>query len=167
MNSEWISDCVLSSKWRRVITIWCLSAAMMRLEGIYTIFNPNLCSLFCFLLRVSAFMGIMALLLSGCSGWEVDPSGSGSHRGSGLSSSVRENRDSSLEYYQSLHFIVGASSLFRAEQVARVSEKIYEKIMFDTNLFSFKPKENLRWSGLSNSFFVFDKWILLLSCCFL
>jgi len=83
-----------------------------------------------------------ALLLSGCSGWEVDPSGSGSSFGSGSGHSSQDKIDSSLQTYRSLHFIVSAPSILKAEQVALVSEKIYEKVMFDANLLSFKPKEN-------------------------
>lgn len=82
---------------------------------------------------VAAFMGMTMLFFAGCAGWEVDPGGTGLGG---------NDRDRSLQTYQSLHFTVMAPSMSRSEQVAQLSEKIYSKVMFDANLLSFKSKEN-------------------------
>lgn len=93
----------------------------------------------------AAFVGMAMLFFAGCAGWEVYPSGTAGN-GRGVVGNdhdvIGNGRDHSLQSYQTLHFIVMAPTLSKAEQTAQISEKTYEKIMFDANLLSFKPKEN-------------------------
>jgi hypothetical protein len=47
-----------------------------------------------------------------------------------------------MSVQDTLHFSVHARDLPAAASVGEISEQIYRKIMFDTNLLSFRPKEN-------------------------
>ena len=47
-----------------------------------------------------------------------------------------------LQTYESLHFIVRGKNYEKLKNIAKISEDLYEKIMMDTNLFSFRPKEH-------------------------
>lgn len=49
---------------------------------------------------------------------------------------------STFQSYESLHFIVRGRNNLPLSKIANGCEEIYTKIMFDTNLLSFKPKEN-------------------------
>ena len=49
-----------------------------------------------------------------------------------------------MQSYQSLHFIVQSKNYDRSGKTAESCEEVYKKIMFDTNLLSFKPRENYR-----------------------
>ncbi|OGR82647.1 MAG: hypothetical protein A2901_02935 [Elusimicrobia bacterium RIFCSPLOWO2_01_FULL_54_10] len=79
---------------------------------------------------------LLTLFLAGCSGWEVDPSISGSPV------EPRSVSGTGLQSYESLHFRAQAPTHVKARQVSEISEKIYSKIMFDANLLSFKPRDN-------------------------
>ena len=46
----------------------------------------------------------------------------------------------SMKYYESLHFKVSAYSYENAIEVSKISEEIYNRIMQDLNLLSFRPK---------------------------
>lgn len=68
-----------------------------------------------------------------------------------LLSHARENRQVGretaphkliLQSYESLHFILRGRDYQTISKIANLCETIYSKIMFDTNLFSFKPKQN-------------------------
>src|SRR5439155_22167847 len=49
---------------------------------------------------------------------------------------------SGFQTYESLHFTVKTKNYDHSRQVTEICEQIYNKIMFDTNLLSFKPREN-------------------------
>ncbi len=92
---------------------------------------------------------VLFMLCAACLFWEscgslefvpVEQSGSASSAGS-----------LNMQSYQSLHFIVYGNDLNRNMKVAEKAEEIYKKIMFDTNLLSFKPRENYKITIYENS----------------
>ena len=77
------------------------------------------------------------ILLPACAGLEVIPSGNASAEPS-APYAVPDN----LQSQPTLHFLVKGTNYNTITQVGNLCEEIYNKIMFDTNLFSFKPKQN-------------------------
>lgn len=81
----------------------------------------------------------MSLLLAGCGKLEViPPSPQKSGSGRNLPSSVREN----YQTYESLHFRLQGKNFLKLKELAKIAEEIYSKVMFDTNLLTFKPKQS-------------------------
>lgn len=80
---------------------------------------------------------LLSLFLAGCAGLETDPG----YR-PGLLAERSSGSKASLQSYESLHFIIRGRDYSRIIAVSELCERIYRKIMFDTNLLSFKPKEN-------------------------
>ncbi|OGR96994.1 MAG: hypothetical protein A2902_05260 [Elusimicrobia bacterium RIFCSPLOWO2_01_FULL_64_13] len=79
----------------------------------------------------------LSLCLGGCAGFEVQP-------GPGEAGLPASAGSVPFQSYESLHFVVRARDYSLARDVAESSEEIYRKVMFDTNLLSFKPRESYR-----------------------
>lgn len=84
-----------------------------------------------FPLLMTAFL----IIMSGC-GLEFVPVQS--HE------SFRPDADPEMLSYRSLHFVVYGYDSGKNMKTAEIAEDVYKKVMFDTNLMSFKPRENYR-----------------------
>lgn len=85
------------------------------------------------------FLIFLALVLAGCGGLEVIPPSSPKSKVSGnLPTSARDT----YQTYESLHFRLQGKNFLRLKEIAKTAEEIYSKVMFDTNLFTFKPRQN-------------------------
>lgn len=94
------------------------------------------------LLAVGVLSASPGYFLCGCSSITVypgDSAGELSHKESGAREGLSGRK---MQRVESLHFVVRGYNFSKIAEIARTCEDIYQKVMFDTNLLSFKPKEN-------------------------
>ena len=84
-------------------------------------------------------MILSAMLMSGCASFP------GQYENSPAAQETKSlDIDKEYKSYQSLHFAFQGRNYDELKSAADFSEDIYRKIMFDTNLLSFKPSENYK-----------------------